>query len=83
MGQKEGESMAGKQGGNRPVKTTIVLPEESIATLRSLAETRNVSLAEAVRRAVSIDKYITDARREGRRILVEDPEKTLTEIVIL
>jgi hypothetical protein len=71
------------EGGKRAVKTTVVLPEEAIVMLRTLAAERNVSLAEAVRRAVNIDKYLTDARRDGCRILVEDPEKTLKEIIIL
>lgn len=75
--------MARNQAEKRSVKTTLVLPEDAVEKLRALAQDRNVSLAEAVRRAVSVDKYITDARREGCRILVEDPEKTLTEIVIL
>lgn len=76
--------MPAKETVKRGVKkTTIVLPDESLTKLRELAEDRNVSLAEAVRRAVNVDKYITDARRVGCRILVEDPEKTLTEIVIL
>lgn len=74
---------AAKEGAKRPVKTTLVLPEESLAALRALAEDRNVSLAEAARRAITLDKYVTEARRDGCRILVEDPEKTLTEIVLL
>jgi hypothetical protein len=75
--------MATKEGAKRSVKTTVLLTEDAAVALRALADDRNVSIAEAVRRAVSVDKYLTDARRDGCRILVEDPEKTLTEILIL
>ena len=65
-----------------PVKTTISLPEDAVAVLHELAAARNVSFAEVVRRALTMDKYLTDARKEGCRILVEDPEKLVKEIVI-
>lgn len=65
-----------------PVKTTITLPEDAVAVMHELAEARNVSLAEVVRRALTIEKYLSDARKDGCRILVEDPDKLIKEIVI-
>ena len=65
-----------------PVKTTLSLPEDAMSVMRELAEERNVSLAEVVRRALTIEKYLTDARKDGCRILVEDPEKLIKELVI-
>jgi hypothetical protein len=35
----------------------------------SLANARNVSFAEAIRRAVTMDKYLNDARNDRCRIL--------------
>jgi predicted transcriptional regulator len=64
------------------LKTTISLPEETVAVLRQLAEARNVSFAEVVRRAIRVEKYLNDVRNDGGRILVEDPEKLIKEIVI-
>jgi predicted DNA-binding ribbon-helix-helix protein len=64
------------------VKTTISLPEDAVAVLRELAVARNVSFAEVVRRALTMDKYLNDARNDGCRILIEDPEKLIKEIVI-
>lgn len=64
------------------VKTTISLPEDAVAVLRELSELRNVSFAEVVRRALTMDKYLTDVRKDGGRILIEDPEKLIKEIVI-
>ena len=64
------------------VKTTISLPEDAVTVLRELSELRNVSFAEVVRRALKMDKYLTDLRRDGSRVLIEDPEKLIKEIVI-
>jgi hypothetical protein len=64
------------------LKTTISLPEDAVAVLRELATARNVSFAEVVRRALTMEKYLNDARKEGCRILIEDPEKLVKEIVI-
>jgi hypothetical protein len=64
------------------LKTTISLPEGTVAVLRELADTRSVSFAEVIRRAITMEKYLSDARNEGCRILIEDPEKLIKEIVI-
>jgi predicted transcriptional regulator len=64
------------------LKTTISLPEDTLAALRELAKARNVSFAEVIRRAVTMDKYLNDVRNDGCRILIEDPEKLIKEIVI-
>ena len=64
------------------VKTTISLPEDAVTVLRELADARNVSFAEVVRRALTMDKYLSDARNDGCRILIEDAKKLIKEIVI-
>jgi hypothetical protein len=35
-----------------------------------------------IRRAITVEKYLSDARNEGCRVLIEDPEKLIKEIVI-
>src|SRR5689334_1345089 len=80
-GTKEGCRMAPEKP-RRPLKTTLVLQEDAVAALRELAQARKVSFAEVVRRALAMDKYLTDARNDGCRILVEDPEKLIKELVI-
>jgi|KBSMisStandDraft_5_1062788.scaffolds.fasta_scaffold775697_2 hypothetical protein len=71
-----------KSSARGAVKTTISLPEDAVTVLRELAEVRNVSFAEVVRRALTMDKYLSDARSDGCRILIEDPKKLIKEIVI-
>lgn len=71
-----------RSASQRAVKTTLNLPEDAAAALRALAEDRNTTFAEVIRRALYLDKYLHDVSRSGRRILVENAtDKTLTEIV--
>jgi predicted transcriptional regulator len=66
----------------RNVKTTISLPPDAAEALRALAEERNTTLAEVIRRAISVDKYLGDAKKAGSRLLLEDADKTIKEIII-
>ena len=54
-------------------------PTRSFASSQLLGTSRFV---EVVRRAITVEKYLSDARNDGCRILVEDPEKLIKEIVI-
>lgn len=67
----------------RAVKTTINLPTEAMAALRSMAVERNTTFAEVIRRALTVDKILADATRSGSKILVEDHEKKVKELVIV
>jgi hypothetical protein len=64
------------------LKTTISLPEQTAGVLRSLAAARNVSYAEVIRRAITVEKYLSDVRDEGGRVLIEDADKLIKEIVV-
>jgi hypothetical protein len=66
---------------NAPVKTTLSLPEDTVEAVRALAATRNITQGEVIRRAVALDQYLHEAAREGGRVLVEDPDKTLRQLV--
>lgn len=74
--------MPEKRTRGRAVKTTISLPPDTADVLRALAAERNTTLAEVVRRALSLDKYLADAQKTGSKIMVEDPEKLIKELVI-
>lgn len=65
-----------------PVKTTLNLPAETSETLRSLAADRQTTLAEVIRRALRVEQYLHEAQKEGRRILVQDADETIKELVI-
>jgi len=65
-----------------PVKTTLNLSADAAATLRSLAADRNTTFAEVIRRALRVEQFLHEAQKDGRRILVEDVDNTMKELVI-
>lgn len=82
--ESKSEDVAVRRRSSTPraaVKTTLNLSEDAVLQMNELALARNTTLAEVIRRAVALDKYLHDAAREGRRVLVEDADKTLTQLV--
>lgn len=63
------------------VRTTLNLPAEAVSALHELAEARNTTFTEVIRRALSLEKYVLEATRDGGRILIEDADKTLKQLV--
>ena len=64
------------------VKTTMDLPQESLDTLRELADKTGVSMAEVVRRSVAIDKFLHDTKSEGGKILIKNKDATVRELIV-
>ena len=65
------------------VKTSMNLPQDSLETLRELAEGANTSMAEIVRRAVATEKFLKDASANGSKILIKDKDSdTMRELLI-
>ncbi|MGC2401069.1 MAG: ribbon-helix-helix protein, CopG family [Acidobacteriaceae bacterium] len=65
------------------VRTSMNLPEESIETLRELAQKTGSSMAEVVRRAVATEKFLRDTAAEGSKILIKDKDSgMLRELLI-
>jgi ribbon-helix-helix CopG family protein len=64
------------------VKTTVNLPPEAVTALRELATERGTSVADVIRRAIWIEKYLHDALKNGSKILLQEPDKTVKELVI-
>ena len=65
------------------IKTTVNLPKETLEAARTAAAKRNASISDVVRGALDLHALITDAKNAGQKILLESPDKTVREIVIL
>ena len=65
----------------RTIELTKALRQEKDDLERQLASARNTTLAEVVRRAISVDKFIGEALQGGSKILVEKKGKT-KELII-
>lgn len=63
------------------VKVSANLPADVVATLRDLAERQGITMTEVLRRAISTEKFIEDTRASGSRILIQDREEKVRELV--
>jgi hypothetical protein len=63
-------------------KISVNLSDEVLAALRDLAARDNVTMTEALRRAISTLKLLQDAQREGKSVLLRDPDTKETERLI-
>jgi len=66
----------------QPIKTSINLPPEAVEALRAIAEDRGTTVADVIRRAIWVEKYLHDATRKGGKLLIEDEKQRLKELVI-
>ncbi|HUF23399.1 MAG TPA: ribbon-helix-helix protein, CopG family [Vicinamibacterales bacterium] len=64
------------------IKTSVNLPEETVDALREISEESGSSMAEVLRRAISTEKYLYDTVREGGKILIQDKNKNMKELLI-
>lgn len=62
-------------------KVTINLPEEQVEFLQRIAKRNNITFTEAVRRAITSEKFFVEQEDNGRKILVEEKGHRLREIV--
>ena len=63
-------------------KISINLSEDVIKALKEMAQQDNVTMTEAIRRAISTQKFLDDAQRRGKAILLEDIETKQVERII-
>lgn len=64
-------------------RLTLRLTSEARQTLQEIARLRGgVTLAEVVRRALGTELFMIKAEKEGSRILLESPDKTVRQIIL-
>ena len=69
---------------NELVRLNVNLNKETAAALKEIAAKQDISLTEAVRRAVSVLKFVTDEQEAGRVIQAMDCDgRNKKELVLL
>jgi macrodomain Ter protein organizer (MatP/YcbG family) len=86
MSPAEGAEAQARSGTSlrSPVATTrlsVNLSQEAWEALQAIRERRGGTLTEAVRRVISIAKFIEDASDNGAKILIAEKGKALKEVV--
>jgi hypothetical protein len=64
-------------------KVSMNLPEEMLSELASVAKAQGTTMTDVVRQAVSVQRYLAQQVRAGGRILVQQKDKSLKEIILL
>lgn len=49
--------------------------------LSSLAESKGTTMSEVLRDAIALERWFDETRREGSRVLVEQPDGSIREVV--
>ena len=73
--------MATKQREKDLQKVSIGLPSDTLDAIRKIAEHRNLTMTDAICRAVATESYIEDQINNGGTILVKKPDGTYKEVV--
>src|SRR5690349_9944955 len=63
------------------IKVSLNLLQRDIDIIDALAEERGVTKTEVIRAAIATEKYLRDAAAQGEKILVEDGEGRLRQLV--
>jgi predicted transcriptional regulator len=64
------------------VKLSANLSQPVVDALRAIAETRGVSMTEALRQAISHEKFFQDAIDNHQKVLLEDKAGKLREVFL-
>jgi hypothetical protein len=65
------------------VKISANLSADVVEALKDIASRRGISMTEALRQAISHEKYFQDAMDQDQRILLEEPKSgRLREVVL-
>jgi hypothetical protein len=78
------EAVATNKERTKITRLSVNLSQEVAEALKSIATDRGITLTEAIRRAISTQKYVEDVLNRGGKVLVEEPgETSARELVFL
>ena len=63
------------------VKVTVNLPDSTVDALRKLAEERGITMTEAMRQSIENQSFFQQEVKNGNKILIEDNDKSLRQII--
>ena len=63
------------------VKASFNLPESELNVLKRLADRRSTSATQVLRQAIASELFIQDLAERGAKLLVQDSDKTIQQVV--
>jgi hypothetical protein len=64
------------------VKISANLPASVVNTLRQVAKMKGTSMTEVLRHAIGLEAFLLEKDRQGSKIIVEEKDKTKTQLVV-
>ena len=65
-----------------PVKLSVNLSKEVVDALKTIASEQGTTVTEALRKAISTEKFLRDAAKEGSKVLIEQRDKSIRQLVL-
>ena len=62
-------------------KVTVNLPEDQFQFLQQIASKDNLTFTDALRRAINSEKFFVLQESSGRKILIEEPDQRIREVI--
>lgn len=62
-------------------KVTVNLPEEQVQFLQEIAQKESLSFTDVLRRAINSEKFFVQQESAGRKILIEESDQRIREVV--
>ncbi len=63
------------------IKVSFNIPKEELDAVRKLAEKRRITVTEAIRRALMMEKFLVEEEEKGNKILIEDKDRKFRQVV--
>lgn len=62
-------------------KITVNLPEDQVAFLQKIAEAEDLSFTDVLRRSINSQKFFINQEKAKRKVLVEDADQRIREVM--
>jgi hypothetical protein len=63
-------------------RISVNLPQEEVDALQKISQARHITLTDALRRAIAMERFIEETLERGAKLLIEEPDKTVRELLI-
>jgi hypothetical protein len=75
------EAATAKTSSSATSRLSVNLSKEAADALRTMTDRRNITTTEAIRRAISTQKFIEDALDRGAKVLIVEPGEPARELI--
>jgi predicted transcriptional regulator len=63
------------------VKMSVNLPDETVESLRHIAEKNGITLTAALRQAIANEKFLEDELHDDSKLLIEGKDQSVRQVV--